>query len=100
MLDAVIVRHPFTRSLILVLPLAVCAARLNGSGMIAPRTVTQEVNCCLSLVRVAASSRRNRAARGYDLTGAPHRIYVLTTKSNDPARPLPESCTVISSPSL
>ena len=96
----VIVRHPLTRSLILLLPLTVCAARLHRSAASPPRAVTQEINCCLSLARVAASSRRNRAGRGYDVTGGPRRGYVLTTKSNVAARPAPESCTAISSASL
>ena len=46
------------RSALVLLPLLLCAGRLHGQRA-TPQGVTQEVNRCLSLVRVASSRRRN-----------------------------------------
>jgi hypothetical protein len=46
------------RSALVLLPLLMCAARLHAQRA-TPQGVTQEVNRCLSLVRVASSRRRH-----------------------------------------
>jgi hypothetical protein len=42
---------------LICLPLAICAARLHSRGAGSPALVTQDVNRCLAVVRVAASRR-------------------------------------------
>lgn len=46
------------RSALVLLPLLLCATRLHAQRA-TPQGVTQEVNRCLSLVRVASSRRRH-----------------------------------------
>jgi hypothetical protein len=49
---------PLARSALVLLPLLVCAGRLHAQRSANPQRVTQEVNRCLTVVRVAASRRR------------------------------------------
>jgi hypothetical protein len=51
------------RALLIILPLTGTALRLHAHVVHAPDAVAQEVNCCLRLVRVAASRRQTGAAR-------------------------------------
>ena len=54
---------PLTRSVLVVLPLLLCAGRLHATRTRTPAGLTQEVNRCLTLVRVASSRRkRDRSA--------------------------------------
>jgi hypothetical protein len=66
----VVFRSIFRFALICV-PLAICAARLHSQSAGSPAGVTQDVNRCLTVVRVAAS-RRGAAGRGrHALVGRP-----------------------------
>jgi hypothetical protein len=58
-----------TRCALVLLPLIVCAGRLQAQRSRSPESMTQEVNRCLSMVRVAASRRRTER-RGTE-TAAP-----------------------------
>jgi hypothetical protein len=49
---------PLTRCVLVVLPLLLCAGRLHATRSRTPAGLTQEVNRCLTLVRVASSRRR------------------------------------------
>ena len=49
----------FARSAVLLVPLMlVCAGRLHAHGGTSPAGMTQELNRCLTLIRAAASRRR------------------------------------------
>ena len=52
-----VLRYLCSRSLLILLPLAVCAGRLHGHTVTTPIGVTQELNCCLTMVRIAATRR-------------------------------------------
>jgi hypothetical protein len=55
----------------MLLPLALCAGRMHFQTPQTPGAVTQEVNRCLTMVRVAATRRRsNVAATGRTKTAA------------------------------
>jgi hypothetical protein len=47
-----------TRCALVLLPLLLCAGRLQAQRSRGPHNMTQEVNRCLSIVRVAASRRK------------------------------------------
>jgi hypothetical protein len=52
---------PLTRSALVLIPLLLCASRLHSQrGASSMQGMTQEVNRCLTIVRVAASRRRDR----------------------------------------
>ena len=51
---------PLTRSALVLIPLLLCASRLHTQRGASMQGMTQEVNRCLTIVRVAASRRRNR----------------------------------------
>jgi hypothetical protein len=63
------------QTILIFIPLVICAARLHASASGTPRGVTQEIARCLNIVRVAvarrtgkenahAGSERPQAARG------------------------------------
>jgi hypothetical protein len=54
---------PFTRSALVLIPLLLCAGRIHSQRNGSVQGVTQEVNRCLTIVRVAASRRRDRKGR-------------------------------------
>jgi hypothetical protein len=61
-----------TRCALVLLPLLLCAGRLQAQRSRAPQNVTQEVNRCLAMVRVAASRRRTeRRGSVRDVPDAP-----------------------------
>lgn len=61
---------PLTRSVLVVLPLLLCAGRLHATRTRTPAGLTQEVNRCLTLVRVASARRRgDRAETDRDRPG-------------------------------
>jgi hypothetical protein len=45
----------------MLLPIALCAGRMHFQTPATPGAVTQEVNRCLTMVRVAATRRRSGA---------------------------------------
>jgi hypothetical protein len=47
-----------TRSALVLLPLLVLAGRLHAQRTASPQGMTQDVNRCLTIVRVAATRRR------------------------------------------
>jgi hypothetical protein len=51
---------PLTRSALVLIPLLLCASRLHTQRAGSMQGMTQEVNRCLTLVRVAASRRGDR----------------------------------------
>jgi hypothetical protein len=48
-----------TQTFLILASLTVCASRLHGQSSLTPAGVTQELNRCLSVVRIAASRRSN-----------------------------------------
>jgi hypothetical protein len=52
-----VLRHPIPRSVIMLLPVAICAGRMHFQTAANPGSVTQEVNRCLTMVRVAVTRR-------------------------------------------
>jgi hypothetical protein len=62
---------PLTRSALVLIPLLLCAGRLHAQRARSPEGVTQEVNRCLTLVRVATSRRKGERDRtGVERPGA------------------------------
>ena len=59
----VVISRSVSRFILICVPLAICAARLHSQGAGSPSGVTQDVNRCLTVVRLAAS-RRGHAGRG------------------------------------
>jgi hypothetical protein len=56
----------------MIIPLVICASRVHGHAVETPGALTQEVNRCLTMVRIAASRRspakvatRHTAYAGY-----------------------------------
>jgi hypothetical protein len=58
---------PLTRSALVLIPLLLCANRIHAQRTANMQGTTQEVNRCLTMVRVAASRRRNRKNSGGEL---------------------------------
>jgi hypothetical protein len=58
-----VISRSVSRFILICVPLAICAARLHSRGAAPPSIVTQDVNRCLAVVRLAAS-RRGSAGRG------------------------------------
>jgi hypothetical protein len=52
-----VLRHPIPRSFLMLLPLVICVGRVHGHAVATPGAFTQEVNRCLTLVRIAATRR-------------------------------------------
>jgi hypothetical protein len=56
-MDPPVLRHPIPRSFLMLIPLVICAGRVHGHAVASPGALTQEVNRCLTLVRIAATRR-------------------------------------------
>lgn len=52
-----VLRHPIPRAFLMIIPLVICASRVHGHAVVTPGALTQEVNRCLTMVRIAASRR-------------------------------------------
>jgi hypothetical protein len=52
-----VLRHPIPRAFLMFIPLVICAGRVRGHEVATPGAVTQEVNRCLTMVRIAATRR-------------------------------------------
>jgi hypothetical protein len=50
-------RHPLVRAMLMLLPLVTSTARLHAHTADTPIAVTQELNRCLTMVRIAATRR-------------------------------------------
>ena len=50
-------RAAAARLVLILLPLTTTATRLHAHTVTAPDLATQEVNCCLNLIKIAASKR-------------------------------------------
>lgn len=76
-------RHPLARAVLVLLPLAVCAGRVHRHVVATPGAVTQEVNRCLTMVRIAATRRspakptRQLAIRAAGFSWEPRRLRTL-----------------------
>jgi hypothetical protein len=55
-------RHPLLRMMLVLMPLMASTARLHAHSADTPIAVTQELNRCLTMVRIAAT--RRPAAQG------------------------------------
>ena len=60
---------PLTRAALVLIPLLLCASRLHSQRKASVQGMTQEVNRCLTIVRVAASRRRNRKEERFGAGG-------------------------------
>jgi hypothetical protein len=52
-----VLRHPIPRAFLMIIPLVICVSRLHVHAVETPGAVTQEVNRCLTMVRIAATRR-------------------------------------------
>ena len=52
-----VLRHPIPRAFLMIIPLLICASRVHGHAVATPGALTQEVNRCLTMVRIAATRR-------------------------------------------
>jgi hypothetical protein len=52
-----VLRHPVSRAFLMIIPLVICVGRLHVHAVESPGAVTQEVNRCLTMVRIAATRR-------------------------------------------
>jgi hypothetical protein len=72
---------------LIVLSLGVCAGRLDAHDTATPLGVQQELNCCLTLVRIAATRRgappQIRRARPQTYTGSRASRIVLPRTSTE-----------------
>ena len=59
-----VISRSVSRFILICVPLVICAARLHSRGAASPAGVTQDVNRCLTVVRLAAS-RRGNGERGH-----------------------------------
>jgi hypothetical protein len=73
-------RHPLLRVMLMLLPLMASTARLHAHNADTPIAVTQELNRCLTMVRIAAT-RRPPASRSNERRET-RSLYIETT---DPA---------------
>lgn len=56
-MHAHVLRHPIPRAFLMLIPLVICFGRLHVHAVETPGAVTQEVNRCLTMVRIAATRR-------------------------------------------
>ena len=77
-------RHPLLRVTLMLLPLMASTARLHAHTADTPIAVTQELNRCLTMVRIAAT--RRPAAQGIK-KGSPARLETRSRciETTDPA---------------
>ena len=59
-----VIPRSVSRFILICVPLVICAARLHSRAAASPAGVTQDVNRCLTVVRLA-SSRRGAGTRGH-----------------------------------
>jgi hypothetical protein len=52
-----VLRHPIPRAFLMLIPLVICFGRLHVHAVETPGALTQEVNRCLTMVRIAATRR-------------------------------------------
>jgi hypothetical protein len=52
-----VLRHPIPRAFLILIPLVICVSRVHGHAVPNPGALTQEVNRCLTMVRIAATRR-------------------------------------------
>jgi len=88
-----VVFRSFFRFTLICLPLAICAARLHSRGAGSPAMVTQDVNRCLAVARVAAS-RRGAAGRGRESQEQRTRHATNGPVVPYPAYPPPSVCDI------
>jgi hypothetical protein len=76
-------RHPLVRAMLMLLPLVTSTARLHAHSADTPIAVTQELNRCLTMVRIAATRRPAQALKkgSYALPGTRSRC----SETSDPA---------------
>ena len=79
---------PLTRSALVLIPLLLCAARIHSQRTGSVQGMTQEVNRCLTIVRVAASRRRDRKDRQEERFGAAGIASDGSSKFLRPIRPV------------
>ena len=77
-------RHPLLRVMLMLLPLMAITARLHAHTADTPIAVTQELNRCLTMVRIAATRRpaEKEIKKGSPARAETHSRYIETT---DPA---------------
>jgi hypothetical protein len=77
-------RHPLLRATLMLLPLVASTARLHAHSADTPIAVTQELNRCLTMVRIAATRRPTAQAikKGSSAQPGTRSLYIETT---DPA---------------
>jgi hypothetical protein len=78
-------RHGAIRIALVLLPLAVSTSRLHAHTVSTPAAATQEINRCLTIVRVAASRRTAPAQRARTPKPSPRSRVVATTDYRIPA---------------
>ena len=54
---ASVLRHPVSRAFLMLIPLVICVGRVHVHAVESPGALTQEVNRCLTMVRIAATRR-------------------------------------------
>ena len=52
-----VLRHPIPRAFLMIIPLVICVGRVHCHAVAEPGALTQEVNRCLTMVRIAATRR-------------------------------------------
>ncbi len=70
-------RHPLLRVMLMLMPLMASTARLHAHNADTPIAVTQELNRCLTMVRIAAT-RRPAASRSNERRET-RSLYIGTT---------------------
>ena len=88
----VVISRSVSRFILICVPLAICAARLHSQGAGSPTVVTQDVNRCLTVVRLAAS-RRGNAGRGRQADPPPRE-----SDERPPRRPIRRRASATSPP--
>lgn len=78
-------RHGAIRIALVLLPLAVSTSRLHAHTVSTPAAATQEINRCLTIVRVAASRRTAPAQRARTPKPSPRSRVIGTTDYRIPA---------------
>jgi hypothetical protein len=74
-------RHPLLRVMLMLLPLMASTARLHAHNGDTPIAVTQELNRCLTMVRIAATRRPAAQAirKGSSAQPETRSLYIETT---------------------
>jgi len=73
-------RHPLLRVTLMLMPLMASTARLHAHSADTPIAVTQELNRCLTMVRIAATRRPAQAfKKGSSAQPGTRSLYIETT---------------------